>query len=242
MPWADDFSPLLQKGKSSSPADQAFRQGYLLSFNANTGESVVEVGGAQLVNLPLLNIGDTVNLRGENTAGAGLGDVVILMKMGFSWAIMGRVVIPGTSAINSTASDFDSQFSGNFADGDLVVGYQTFSSQTFVVPSWANNAVVFGTSVVTVQNTSAGAGFAEVITDINGSGGVQTTQLLQVNDYTAIPHTQTRELFRSNPPGPFQLGTLLTVTARAQLNSGATWVNGFKRAALNTLVLYRVVL
>src|SRR5678815_4260590 len=67
-----------------------YRQGTVLSWNSVTLENVVEVGGTPLTNVPVLGVAEADAFSP--------GDVVGLILAGSTWAIIGRLVIPGTTA------------------------------------------------------------------------------------------------------------------------------------------------
>lgn len=134
MASSDDISGLWQQQPPSNPAVQPFRQATVLTFDPTTGANTVNLAGAILTNLPLLNIGDTVNLKA--------GDTVILMKMNNTMAILGRVIqTGGTGILTSVAVDFQSanNFASNFA---ISTSFVTKVSTTITVPPWANKALV----------------------------------------------------------------------------------------------------
>lgn len=183
MAFSDDLSPLLQKQQEDAP----FRQGYMLYYDASTGQNQVEVNGAVLQDLPLLNIGDTINLVGENTAGSGNGSVVILMKMKSSWAIMGRVVIPGNAPLapGAVLTDFDSQdtrlwYPSGGLDQDVTPTFELFVyTKQFVLPDWANAVSVAGYAAVFAGNTTGGTDSLAV--DVRAVGAsVATTGIARV--------------------------------------------------------------
>jgi hypothetical protein len=136
------------------PPDQVenFRQGVVLAFDPNTGASQIDVGGVVLSNLPLLNIGDTVNLAP--------GNVVVLMRVNGSWAILGRVVTPNSAVLNSTAVGFGGTNPAALGTGFTVTNTAaaTKCSGTIPVPAWANRASVIATMTTNVKNNGA-AGF-----------------------------------------------------------------------------------
>lgn len=136
-----------------------FRQGRLLTFNQNTGANTVDVGGAVLIDVPLLNIGDTVNLEGDDALGPGNGNIVVVMKMRSSWAIMGRVVAVGSAqlAVASVATEIKTDDGENFAV--TVADVAVAATSNFTIPVWANKCDVMMTGVVNARNSTATVGF-----------------------------------------------------------------------------------
>lgn len=166
MTSPDDLTSLFV---GSAGTDLPFRQGVVSAFDPTTGANTIDVGGASLTNLPLLNIGDTINLT--------TGDVVVLMKMKSAWAILGRVVVPGSSSINSSAVGFQgdgSQLSvTSFA---LTTSFQTFGTFTITCPLWANFVSIFATAQCSAVNSTAANDILRIICDINGTGGGEQLQ------------------------------------------------------------------
>lgn len=82
---SSDLVPLLvpAAGKGVS-----YRQGVVVSWDQDTAENTVQVGGSLLENLPVLNTSEASILVP--------GDVVGILVSGASWAILGRLIIPGT--------------------------------------------------------------------------------------------------------------------------------------------------
>lgn len=116
---SDDLVPLLAPPVAKGIS---YRQGVVVSWNQDTAENTVMVGASLLTNLPVLNSTEA-NLLVP-------GDVVGILVSGATWAILGRLIIPGTSeaatAIQSitnriqAASDFTSGTRNSTAWGDLA--------------------------------------------------------------------------------------------------------------------------
>lgn len=81
----DDLSPLFAP---STPTGAGYRQGIIRAWNPLTAENTVEVGGALVDNLPILNTTESLLLAP--------GDVVGILTAGPSWCILGRLTVPGT--------------------------------------------------------------------------------------------------------------------------------------------------
>lgn len=107
-----------------------FRQGTIVSWDSSTGDNVVQVGGAQLTNLPF-----------EIAASAVLqpGDVVNLHTAGGKWYISGKVTDPGESSVVP-------QWTGDIANLNDVV-----------VPELTTNIATAQTTADTAQTTADGA-------------------------------------------------------------------------------------
>lgn len=83
---ADDLTPQLVPPKTGL---LGFRQGVVVSWNAHTAENTIDVDGATLTNVPIINTSEALLL----TTGA----VVALNTWQGSWYIVGRITVPGTA-------------------------------------------------------------------------------------------------------------------------------------------------
>lgn len=118
---SDSLVPLLA-GQPQN--DTGYRQGVVVAWNQSTAENLVTVGGALLTNLPALNTSEATLLVP--------GDVVVCVRWGRSWAVLGRVIIPGTSESASALSALrtesasvtaqDTITSTSYADAPVNVG------------------------------------------------------------------------------------------------------------------------
>jgi hypothetical protein len=120
---SDDLVPLLTpaRGVPSGPP-VGFRQGVIVTWDAETAENTVLVAGAIMENLPILNTSEASILTA--------GDVVGVLTAGPTWAIMGRFTYPGTpeavssiSAITNriqAAADSSSGSRNSITYGDLT--------------------------------------------------------------------------------------------------------------------------
>ena len=77
---SDDLAPLL----ASQPATGAgYRQGVVLAWDPTTAANTIDVGGALINNVPVLNTSESLLLQP--------GDVVGLLTAGASWCVLGRL-------------------------------------------------------------------------------------------------------------------------------------------------------
>jgi hypothetical protein len=90
---SDDLVPLL--APSGGPA-VGFRQGVIVTWNQETAENTVLVGGTLMENLRILNTSEASILAA--------GDVVTILTAGPTWGILGRMTIPGTPEAVSALS------------------------------------------------------------------------------------------------------------------------------------------
>lgn len=66
-----------------------YRKGTILTWNPNDATNTVQVDGAVFTNLPILNTDEALLL--------GSGSTVAIIDLGTTWAILGRLTIPGTA-------------------------------------------------------------------------------------------------------------------------------------------------
>lgn len=111
----DDLTPLLA---ASPPTGVGFRQGKVVSWNQTTAENQIDVGGAILTNVPILNTNESLLLQA--------GNVVALLTSGPTWFILGRVTVPGTP---EAATALDAASNGIVAA--TVTTQQTTTSTTY---------------------------------------------------------------------------------------------------------------
>ncbi|MGW3619491.1 hypothetical protein [Micromonospora arida] len=144
---SDDLTPLLipQPGPGLG-----FRQGVVTAWNPLTAENTIEVAGATLTNVPILNTNEAVLLSP--------GAVVGLMTSGPSWFILGRVTVPGTPDAASALRMVSSRLiaSSNLAQGTLtapVASYTDLSgggagpSVSATISSSGKALVLFGVEI-----------------------------------------------------------------------------------------------
>lgn len=93
---SDDLAPLFGAA-SDAGSTVRYRQGVIQVWNPDTAENTVEVGGALVDNLPVLNTNEVLLLAP--------GDVVGILSTGesaSSWCILGRLTVPGTAQAAQT--------------------------------------------------------------------------------------------------------------------------------------------
>ncbi|WP_371409729.1 hypothetical protein OG423_14080 [Micromonospora zamorensis] len=155
---SDDLTPVL----AAQPAAGAgYRQGIVREWNPNTAENVVEVGGALITNMPVLNTNEVLLLAP--------GDVVGILTAGPSWCILGRLTVPGTpaaaTALNAirtksvTVGTYETRTSAIW--GDLTTPGPVV---TDVVVGPSGRCLVFISSTITLLTTSGGGEMAYAIT------------------------------------------------------------------------------
>lgn len=142
-----------------------FRQGTILTWNANTGANTVDLAGGTLTNVPILNTGEAIALKA--------GHIVGLLGQGSAWFIVGRVTPPNDPNFASASVAFASEW--DFQQGFSVgTGDQTKATATIAVPAWADQAAVISVATATLVNSTAIRQEAVLYSKINGvsNGGV----------------------------------------------------------------------
>ena len=155
---SDDLTPLF--GGQPGPG-VGYRQGVVRAWNPVTAENTVEVGGALIENVPVLNTNEVLLLAP--------GDVVGVLTAGPSWCILGRLTVPGTAGAATALNAIRTQ-SAN------VPAYETRTSAIWgdlatvgpivsnVVIGPSGRCLVFITSTITLLTTSGGGEMAYAIT------------------------------------------------------------------------------
>jgi hypothetical protein len=96
---SDDLVPFLTTPGGTGKG-LSFRQGSVIAWNQDTAENIILVGDSLIENLPSLNSTEASLLVP--------GDVVGILVSGSTWAIIGRLIIPGSpeaaTAINAVTN------------------------------------------------------------------------------------------------------------------------------------------
>lgn len=96
-----------------------YRQGVIVTFNQNTLENTVNVGGTIFTNLPVLGVAEAASY----VPGAAVG----IHCVGSSWSIIGRFVIPNTvDAVNAITQ------LGQSVQSAIVTASESTTSNPFV--------------------------------------------------------------------------------------------------------------
>lgn len=88
---SDDLTPVLAPSPGKAVT---YRQGVVVAWNQDNGANTIQVGNSLLTNLPALNTSEASLLQP--------GDVVGILVSGSTWAVLGRLIIPGTPAAVSS--------------------------------------------------------------------------------------------------------------------------------------------
>lgn len=176
---SDDLVPLLTKPAAGPGV--SFRQGVIVSWNQETAQNTVLVGGSLMSDLPILNTSEAAILAE--------GDVVGIMTAGATWGILGRFTIPGTPEAVSALSSLRTQ-SASISATETVTGTSYAAAVTdpgpevtiAVGPSGRLivlvSATVSGQSTKTAGNTAnAGGGMGVVLTGANARAAADSEAL-----------------------------------------------------------------
>lgn len=140
---SDNIALLLQK--TTDRPVPAFRQGVVQSWDAATGENIVQVAGALLVNLPSLT---------AESASLKPGDVVSVVTTGDKWQVLGKLTTPGDpGTVPTWNTDITS------LQADVVTAQETAD----VAQAAADVALAAAESVATDGNPPASSPTPEVL-------------------------------------------------------------------------------
>ncbi|SCL21505.1 hypothetical protein [Micromonospora inyonensis] len=165
---SDDLVPLLVPQPT---AGVQLRQGIVRAWDPTTAQSTVEVDGVNVTDLPVLNTTEVLVLAP--------GDTVAILTTGqaaSSWAILGRLTIPGSPAAASALDAIRTT-------SETVAAYETTSSSTWgdlATPGPVVSDVLIGPSgrcLVLITSTITmlvAAGGGEMAYEISGATTVPT--------------------------------------------------------------------
>lgn len=168
MPLSDDLSSLFGPAPQGAAANSQIRQGVILSFSTADGSNTVGVGASILTNVPMLLTGAEVKYT--------VGDPVLLLILGNTYMILGKVAMVGSSTFASasiaTASANNSVTGFSPSTSDVLL-----TSCTVTVPSWANTALVTAIGTVTIIG-GVGTGFTDCAANTGITGFAFPPQVL----------------------------------------------------------------
>jgi hypothetical protein len=202
-----------------------FHVGLVESFSQVTGENTVTIRGSLIHNVPMLNIGDTVNLVE--------GDNVVVLKWQTGYFILGRIVQPNSDMFATAAVAFKGEVesANNFA---ITTTMTVHVSETFDIPPWANRVLAFGTVDATGINSLGALDQLRVRCDVDGFNGavhqcdVNPTFLGSVSATHVIDNVAT-------PGGTFAIDGL------AQTNDGTWASSAFNQLNLSASAIFTKV-
>lgn len=128
---SDDLSSLFANPAAGAAVNAQFRQGVIASFSKVDGSNSVVVGTTVIPNVPMLLTGAEINYVA--------GDPVILMVMGNTYMLLGKVAMVGSSQFASTTLATASARNTALGGGLSTTAHSVLTSATVTVPSWANH-------------------------------------------------------------------------------------------------------
>jgi hypothetical protein len=140
---SEDLSALFGPVSAGPALAASYRQGTLLSFSSTDGTNTVAIGSAVLNNLPMLLTGAEVSFTA--------GDRVMLLVMGNTYLIVGKVATPGSAAFAS-ASVSTASANATASGFALPTSNTTLCSTSITVPNWSNTATLSGSFTYTARN------------------------------------------------------------------------------------------
>lgn len=163
---ADELGRLLAQVSDAASASSSFdfRVGVVESFDSATGANVVRVRGADIPNVPMLNIGDTVNLTA--------GDNVVVLKYRTGYFILGRVVHPNSEAL-ATGAVLPATGTVSVSGYGITTTSDVVASVTLTAPPWSNAVSVFASVSGSGRNNRGVVDFLYHRVNINGSDGAE---------------------------------------------------------------------
>lgn len=196
----DDLTPLLTKAPAPGVG---FRQGVVLSWNQETAENTVEVAGATLTDLPILNTNEALLLEP--------GAVVGILTAGPTWFILGRVTVPNTPAAASALGMVSDRILVDQKFGTVPTSSTTYQALSGpVVPdvligNSGKALLLFGASLNYGTATSANTEGGQVGVAVSGAttrpavGGVHDFLNLNINSTVQGQVMQVQLLQGLNP-------------------------------------------
>ena len=219
----DNLAPLF----GTSGPGVRFRQGTVQSWNANTGENSIDMGGGTLTNVPILNTGEAIALKA--------GHIVGLLGQGASWFIIGRVTPPNDPNFAGASVAFGSalDFRTNFAQ---PATFTQQASKSITVPAWADEAAVTCMASVSLVNSTGTRQQALAYAGINGlTGSAMSTG---IDDDSAGYGMGALAAFNTmvlSDPGP-------TITVQAYADcTAALAASPFNVATVNAIAIFRSI-
>jgi hypothetical protein len=150
-----------------------WRKGTIVLYDQETGENVVEVGGTNIVNIPILGVAEAATY----VPGASVGILVADSGGSQSWFIIGRIVRPNTSDYTDAVNRLSNSFFVDQVDTGSDTTSTTFGDLPtygpIVVPTVKSSTklLILLSSVIIANDTDvANGGLMSVqISDANGS-------------------------------------------------------------------------
>lgn len=229
---SDDLSSLFAPDAAGLTQDFSICLGKVLTYNPTTGANTIAVvGGATLVDVPVLRVGFSVSLT--------VGDTVVLAKIGHSYLVLGAVTQSNTANFGTDNEAWQVEY--NTVTGFGSTTNLTLVTNSYTAPNSAQGFAIQITSLIKIQNLSGSTQnlqgqVAVNWTDVNGNAqtaasGTAIETMLASDIRSVSPNL--------NTGGSVKGGTTLTAQlafvgigatdggATAQLNSMVNWARIF---------------
>lgn len=220
---SDNLAPLFGGGQPGV----RFRQGTVLTWNADTGANTIDLAGGTLTNVPILNTGEAIALKA--------GHVVGLLGQGSAWFIVGRITMPGDPGFASASVAFDGDFASSTSFGISATRLPK-ATVTLQAPAWADEAVVYATASAALGNPNISASLVDCYAIINGVVGVAGRSGMAP---VGAANYQDAGSPMSHCQAIFNPGATITCTADLQLVGGATWGTSTQFVGISAIAIYR---
>lgn len=123
--------------------DVGVRQGTIITWNPLNGQNSVQIPGALLQNVSILNTGEAIALRA--------GHNVVLLRIRTNYFILGRVTAPNDPEFASASLSFAGIWGS--ANGFEIPSSGLQITLDVTVPTWADEALVLVVSNMSAVNT-----------------------------------------------------------------------------------------
>jgi hypothetical protein len=209
---------------NEAPTAFDFHVGRVDFFAPDTGENVIIIRGGAVPNVPMLNIGDSINLQP--------GDNVVVLKWQTGYFILGRVVSPNTTGFASQGIELQAQTTHD-ASFALTTTNTERCEQIFLNPPWANFCLLHAHATLMGANNSGG----------NDSMHVAVSSLGTVISWSSIQEVPNGGLvtISSNYAVEFSVVPGFNFHISCWMHSdNNTWASSiFNQATLNASVIYQ---
>lgn len=228
MGTTDDLSTLFGQGQPGV----RFRQGTILTWNANTGQNTIDLAGGTLVDVPIINTGEAIALKA--------GHVVGMLGQGGTWWIIGRITPPSDPSFAGASVAFATNFNNtsNFAISKSPT-FATVATVVLNVPTWADEALVTVQAAFSLHNPTVTADWANGRCAIGGTAFAQSISGFAANgaadkgDYDNL--TCLAAQLVSSP------GSTITVTAQVATFSNAWGADANNFCSLAATAVFRSI-
>ena len=161
---SDDLSGLFGPPPAGMGAAIKVVQGYMLAFNPLDGTNQVTVNGGVIPNVPMLLTGAEVSYT--------LGDPVLLLVLGNTYMLLGKVATAG-GPLFASVSTATGAYSANAVNTAYTASATTtINTATLQVPSWANRMAFFGMAEHSFHGATDADMYSQHVMNGNPSGGV----------------------------------------------------------------------